>query len=118
MREIKFRVLDKNIKGFFRYYSFPNCRWGGTDCRDCGVMEQFTGICDKNGKEIFEGDICQYTRTKRIFHIWWNTPYACWSANVIGIENPDEMNALSMYENEECEVIGNVHETPALLKEK
>lgn len=70
MREIKFRAWDQNKKimsdvfciddiaeaydcGFFaRAYEF-----NGVDVAYCKNIMQFTGLKDKNGKEIYEGDI-------------------------------------------------------------
>lgn len=65
MREIKFRVWDDRSK-MFHYWGFvDNCFVGITtgsdfsisDCKD--FSEQFTGLTDMNGKDIYEGDICR-----------------------------------------------------------
>jgi uncharacterized phage protein (TIGR01671 family) len=75
MREIKFRAWDKNGKKYFSeccWLSFcPNgirFMWIDnetdnmmvTDLKDYELM-QYTGLKDKNGKEIWEGDICRVT---------------------------------------------------------
>jgi uncharacterized phage protein (TIGR01671 family) len=69
MREIKFRVWDSYKKA---YLDYP-CRFNHLDFNDffccdryfkCDeekcIVQQFTGLLDKNGEEIYEGDIIQY----------------------------------------------------------
>jgi len=100
MREIKFRAWNKDddVKeivcweiilddGFDKYYSNPNT-----------VLMQFTGLHDKNGKEVYEGDIVEINRLykgqKTIFECKWNERNACFDncwGTVIG----------NIYENED-----------------
>jgi len=72
MREIKFRAWNvKNrslfsVFGFNGLYVFADTPNGvGTEnnpaCIEDCVLEQFTGLHDKNGKEIYEGDIVRQT---------------------------------------------------------
>lgn len=71
---------------------------------------QFTGLHDKNGVEIYEGDIIACWGS--ILKIVWNESDASFFA-----DSSDE----SIYESGQewggnCTVIGNIHETPELLK--
>ncbi len=68
MREIKFRAWGKIEKKMF-YPAFL-CEdgitlgkngWANNILRDEYDLMQFTGLLDKNGKEIYEGDIVLYT---------------------------------------------------------
>ena len=88
--------------GAFNYYS-----------RDEVVLLKPTGLQDKNGKEIYEGDICKngdwvedaHAYNYRTEEVMWDRDGAGW----IGWNfNENGMT---------CEVIGNVYENPDLLKE-
>lgn len=69
MREIKFRGLRTNGKGWVYGDLNQHDIHNGTSIRENGCIinavipesvGQFTGLKDKNGKEIFEGDICNH----------------------------------------------------------
>jgi hypothetical protein len=72
MREIKLRAWDNQE---MLYEWFTIIYDGGfitprTLCRGANAVMQFTGLTDKNGKEIYEGDIIEQADTKHevIFH--------------------------------------------------
>ena len=80
------------------------------------TVGQYTGLKDKNGKKIFEGDLCLCNRhinssiDKQVFHISFETKSGQWIGN--GWSSYIEAEQFSM-----CEVIGNIHDNPELLKE-
>lgn len=77
------------------------------------VVEQCTGLKDKNGKLIYEGDIVEthdYT-TEHSQIVFDKGCYALKSKDFAIYEH------LSNYENE-CNIIGNIHKNPELLEEE
>lgn len=90
-------------------------------------IKQSTGLKDKNGKLIYEGDIVQTTfenNSKRIFSVVWDNKTALFNGKIIkkeGINNYFMPNRDYLYyllgnEKDEVEVIGNIYENPELIK--
>jgi len=77
---------------------------------------QFTGLKDKKGKEIYEGDIIKIPRQ------WWHKNWKI-DSRAMEREVVEEPIGNNLFEsgdwsvdNEECEVIGNIYENPELIK--
>jgi hypothetical protein len=106
MREIKFRAWDRD-HGEMVYQS-PTVDAAKILSRYDVVM-QYTGLRDRNGKEIFEGDICvfEHMNCYSVERIFWNGQYCRFDT-----EQRDGLE-----EGWLIEVIGNIHENPELLQE-
>ena len=148
MRKIKFRARDKIDK---KIYKVIGIDWYDKTCKvqsdDYEFRElndsifndlifiQFTGLLDKNGKEIYEGDfykriLDKENRFKKSYEwadywlVEWLDEHACFTATYIG-ENTDKgmikitpkRNRYSLLNYLEIdEIIGNIFENPELIE--
>jgi len=105
MRQIKFRYYNGNelcpIKLGEDWWDMP----------DNIEFQQFTGLLDKNGKEIYEGDILKYTTKRGVTHYW--TVY--WDQNNCRFKMflKGEENFPQSFDKERAdghEVIGNIYD--------
>lgn len=86
---------------------------------EVAIVEQYTGLKDRNGKEIYEGDIVREDIEvgdddidgEYIYQVVWDEETLCWSLspNYWAIHN-------DLWElNSSCRVIGNIHQNPELV---
>lgn len=86
------------------------------------IIEQFTGLKDINGTEIFEGDIVKYYPHHRgvPYRVYWadkSAKFLIGRDGVIGQSFSDIMHNLNTGRIA-LEVVGNIHENPELLEER
>jgi uncharacterized phage protein (TIGR01671 family) len=133
MREVKFRgkSIDEEKTGWFYgdYCSTPNPNIlfenldGEIDCEPIvpETVGQYTGLKDKNGKEIYEGDILE-TEKSIYDHTVLNLRVKYIGAG-FALVHPEHHNNISelvmpYYVNRTATVIGNIYETPELPEEQ
>ena len=84
---------------------------------------QYTGCRDKNGIEIFEGDIlhwkdCEPVDDEMVYEdiivVYWSDEFMMWKAKN---EDTDYIDLYDYSDNRELEVLGNIYENPELLDE-
>ena len=119
MREIKFRAWDKlGLSGGmiydvqFRREEQTFDQYINTD-EGRYILMQYTGLKDKNGKEIYEGDILQRTKPEWLFVVKWVDFRARFILDGIGTVLRQDISF-----SEVCEIIGNIHQHPELLDTK
>ena len=103
MRTIRFRIFNKKIKSYIDIHSSAIMIDELNNLNDNLIVEQFTGLHDKNGKEIYEGDIVTDGVGK--YKIIYDLKLAGYQPYCIFRDDPENY----------CEVIGNIYENPELI---
>jgi len=124
MREIKFRVWDKRHKGQMIYNVNIKNGSGWHWCAHCGmhyghssedyIIMQYTGLQDKNGVKIFEGDIVVVGRGQ----IKYEREVYCANGNTyidVPVMGCTSDMPMFLFGND-VKIIGNVFENPELIK--
>ena len=145
-REIKFRAWDKPRKKFWEVFklfftdkvrigALKNYPESSTMYDEDFVLMQFTGLLDKNGVEIFEGDIVQFKETEqeKESEFYYTKKTVIFNNGSFGFQEwyTDEQGRLTKelthtsaylttpalyYQKFDIEVIGNIYENKNLLK--
>ena len=139
MRDIKFRIWDgvknewlaSSNKDALPYYGFALVGEVMTvqsppiwSLDEGNVVEQFTGLKDKNGVGVYEGDIIIQkslgsNKSECRGKITYKEDHAAFMFEVYERGKPVMWLFLNEFNPEKtCEVIGNIHENPELLEEK
>jgi uncharacterized phage protein (TIGR01671 family) len=106
MREIKFRA---KVNGNYVYSdSYVNLAFY-FDATSGYEQEQYTGLKDKNGKEVYEGDVLARTTRPNRYVIFKDGGF-----QTVSINNPSFINHINIDQFDV--VVGNIYENPELIK--
>ena len=100
--ELKFRAWDKRFKKFDYGQGSLLLRHNSDDYEK---VQQYIGLKDKNGKEIYRGDIVK-TKDGKLFEVVYNKEYARYQLG----------NKRTIMPLDCLEVVGNIYENKELLK--
>lgn len=122
-REIKFRIWDD---GKFEYIELPDVLWIAESDQACpssdATIQQFTGLKDKNDKDIYEGDILSIPNNfdeEDLSNDLMTVEYlgAGWVYRDLRTNKCESIHSLIGFEanDEDSEIIGNIFENEEFL---
>jgi len=130
MREIKFRTFDFQVKQMFQVKQIQIDVMNSKKHHKSRVYMQYTGLKDKNGVEIYEGDIIATIDDGFAYVVMY---YKMRASFVLSVINPEtghyekyddkffhSFNIQyyhSSFDNNEVEVIGNIYQNKELLND-
>jgi len=115
MREIKFRFWDKELKKFSELpqkYKIEDINY----YTDYEII-QYTGLKDKNGKEIYEGDVLHAKGFWGIYIVWDKENARFGILNTDWVVSQGHIMKMPIFElSSVYEIVGNIYENTELLE--
>lgn len=127
MREILFRgkergsglwlkgdlIREIDLSGIIRYKIFQNLGLGSWELLeiDAATVGQYTGLQDKNGVKVFEGDIIDLF--DKTFYVGFKE-----GEYILKIPGSDDFLSILLLQTEKFYVEGNIYDNPELIKKR
>jgi uncharacterized phage protein (TIGR01671 family) len=109
MRQLKFRIWDNEQKKF-EYFELHNITVPDRLLtQDKFPVQQFTGLKDKNEKEIYEGDRVTYKLDNNYFYSEIKWKDYTWFIGQLSVSDLFKFDQLKLLE---IEIIGNIFQLP------
>lgn len=87
---------------------------------DTDTIGQFTGLYDKNGKEIYEGDLLECEKLPKVFsEVYWNNSMTAFCLAIHTITEGIDYGTTPLSEvmsKYPLRIVGNIYDNPELLK--
>ena len=118
MKETRFRAWDKENNTMLTWEQLKSEADFSWFADENLVFMQYTGLVDKHGVRIFDGDIVKNVRNGISRKVYWDTHCASFHLSKRGREEPGVEYWSLSNPKWNYEVIGNIYETPELLATK
>jgi hypothetical protein len=113
MKTLKFRAWHKTKKKMFevKCIEFGSCIWSKDGNWFVPISEveimQFTGLLDRHGKEIYEGDI--------ITNLYGDIGVVIWKERITSFVCSLNLVSFNSVNWDKCVIIGNIHDNQKLI---
>jgi hypothetical protein len=105
-KKMYYEIQRAEVNGF----DFEHCLYDGEETPSRFIIMQYTGLNDKLGKKIYEGDVVKFlhARKETVLPVCWGIG-GWWASGLGWFKDLREIYS-------KCEVIGNLYENPELVE--